>query len=78
MIALNLVWEVAQLPLYTLWVEATPGEIAFAILHCTGGDAMIAAASLSRGRSSITPTAEANIAVSSFSASWRNWASPAR
>ncbi|NDG49538.1 MAG: hypothetical protein EBY30_10970 [Rhodospirillales bacterium] len=46
MIALNLVWEVAQLPLYTLWAEGTPGEIAFAVLHCTGGDAMIAAAAL--------------------------------
>ena len=30
MLAMNLVWEVAQLPLYTLWAEATPGEIAFA------------------------------------------------
>lgn len=46
MIALNLVWEVAQLPLYTLWVEGTPAEIAFAVLHCTGGDALIAAAAL--------------------------------
>lgn len=46
MLALNLVWEVAQLPLYTLWVEGTPGEIAFAVLHCTGGDALIAAAAL--------------------------------
>ena len=46
MIAMNLVWEVAQLPLYTLWAEGTPSEIAFAILHCTGGDAMIAAAAL--------------------------------
>jgi len=46
LIAMNLVWEVAQLPLYTLWAEGTPGEIAFAVLHCTGGDAMIAAAAL--------------------------------
>lgn len=46
MLALNLVWEVAQLPLYTLWGEGTPGEIAFAVLHCTGGDALIAAAAL--------------------------------
>ena len=45
-LALNLVWEVAQLPLYTLWAEGTPGEIAFAVLHCTGGDALIAAAAL--------------------------------
>lgn len=46
MLALNLVWEAAQLPLYTLWAEGTPDEIAFAVLHCTGGDAMIAAAAL--------------------------------
>ena len=46
MLAMNLVWEIAQLPLYTLWAEGTQGEIAFAILHCTGGDAMIATAAL--------------------------------
>ena len=45
-LALNLVWEVVQLPLYTLWEQGTPGEIAFAVLHCTGGDVMIAAAAL--------------------------------
>ncbi|MBV1796579.1 hypothetical protein [Siccirubricoccus sp. G192] len=42
----NLVWEVAQMPLYTLWWTGTPGEIASAILHCTAGDVLIAAASL--------------------------------
>jgi uncharacterized membrane protein len=42
----NLVWEIAQLPLYTIWYEATPGEIAFAVAHCTGGDILIASASL--------------------------------
>jgi uncharacterized membrane protein len=41
----NLVWEVAQLPLYTIWYEGTPGEIAFAVAHCTGGDILIAGAS---------------------------------
>jgi hypothetical protein len=46
MVALNLIWEVAQLPFYTLWAEGTPGEIAFAVVHCTAGDAMIAAAAL--------------------------------
>jgi hypothetical protein len=46
MLAMNLVWEIAQLPLYTLWVEGTPREITFAVLHCTGGDAMIAAGAL--------------------------------
>jgi hypothetical protein len=39
--AMNLAWEFAQMPLYTLWQTATPGEIAFAAIHCTIGDAMI-------------------------------------
>lgn len=38
---LNLAWEVAQLPLYTLWREATPAWIAFSVLHCTAGDVVI-------------------------------------
>lgn len=42
----NLVWEFAQLPLYTLWYEGTVGEIVFAAVHCTGGDILIAGASL--------------------------------
>jgi hypothetical protein len=42
----NLAWEVVQLPLYTIWREGTPGEIAFAVLHCTGGDVLIGLASL--------------------------------
>lgn len=27
----NLSWEFAQLPLYTIWHEGTPGEIVFAL-----------------------------------------------
>lgn len=42
----NLAWEIAQLPLYTIWYEGTFGEIAFAVAHCTGGDILIASASL--------------------------------
>jgi hypothetical protein len=42
----NLAWELAQLPLYTLWSEARPGEIAWAILHCTVGDGIIGVATL--------------------------------
>jgi hypothetical protein len=38
----HLVWEVAQLPLYTIWLTGTVGELAFAVLHCTGGDLLIA------------------------------------
>lgn len=36
------VWEVVQLPLFTLWHEAPPRQIAFAVLHCLGGDLVIA------------------------------------
>lgn len=38
----NLVWEFAHMPLYTLWQTGTVSEIAFAALHCTGGDILIA------------------------------------
>ena len=43
---LNLVWEVLQLPLYTLWSDAAAPKIAFAVLHCTAGDLLIATFSL--------------------------------
>lgn len=42
----NLVWELAQLPLYTIWTDASPAYIAFAALHCTAGDLLIGAGSL--------------------------------
>lgn len=42
----HLAWETIQLPLYTIWSSASPGEIAFAVLHCTGGDMLIALAAL--------------------------------
>ena len=35
-----------QLPLYTLWSTHTPASIAFAVVHCTMGDVLIAASSL--------------------------------
>ncbi len=43
---LNLAWETAQLPLYTLWSEASAGTIAFAVAHCTAGDIAIGTAAL--------------------------------
>lgn len=46
MAAGNLLWEMAHVPLYTLWVTGSPGEIAYAVLHCTVGDVMIAGACL--------------------------------
>jgi hypothetical protein len=42
----HLVWEVVQLPLYSLWHTASRGELAFAVLHCTAGDVLIAASVL--------------------------------
>ena len=39
--ALNLFWEIAQLPLYTLWSEGSPAFIAYAVIHCTLGDVAI-------------------------------------
>lgn len=42
----NLAWEIVQMPLYTLWRTGSTQDIAFAVIHCTGGDVLIAAASL--------------------------------
>jgi len=42
----HLVWETAQIPLYTIGTDGTVREISFAIAHCTGGDVLIALASL--------------------------------
>lgn len=39
----HLVWEIVQLPLYSLWLTASRAELAFVVLHCTGGDVLIAA-----------------------------------
>src|SRR5699024_10784176 len=45
-IVANLVWEMLQLPLYTLWTTGTRKQQAFAVVHCTVGDAMIAGLSI--------------------------------
>jgi hypothetical protein len=42
----HLAWEVIQLPLYTIWSTGTMRELAFAVLHCTGGDTLIALCTL--------------------------------
>lgn len=39
-------WEVVQLPLYTIWHQGTAAQIGFAAVHCWGGDLLIAAAVL--------------------------------
>lgn len=41
-VVLHLAWEIAQLPFYTLWREASPAFIAWAVVHCTAGDGLIA------------------------------------
>jgi hypothetical protein len=42
----HFVWEIAQLPLYTIWWGGTAREIAVAVIHCTGGDVLISTATL--------------------------------
>ena len=42
---LNLVWEIIQLPLYTIYYETNLQTIAYAVAHCTLGDALIALSS---------------------------------
>ncbi|MBI3571843.1 MAG: hypothetical protein HY082_12220 [Gammaproteobacteria bacterium] len=41
-LGLHGLWEVAQLPLYTLWNDPDPGRIARYVLHCLTGDVLIA------------------------------------
>lgn len=42
LLAAHLIWETLQLPLYTIWLNGSAGEIAFAVIHCTVGDLLIA------------------------------------
>lgn len=41
---LHLAWEVAHLPLYTLYTDAPLGTIVYSVAHCTVGDVLITAA----------------------------------
>ena len=41
---LNLVWEIGQLPFYSLWHDGSWQAIGYAIAHCTAGDVLIAMA----------------------------------
>lgn len=43
---LSLGWEIAHLPLYTIWREGSPQWIAYAVAHCTVGDVLIGVATL--------------------------------
>jgi len=51
----NLIWEIAQLPLYGIWREAAAYEIAYAVFHCTIGDVMIGLVSLVLAALLVTP-----------------------
>lgn len=42
----HLIWEVLQLPLYTIWTTDTLQHQAFTVVYCTAGDILIAASSL--------------------------------
>lgn len=42
----NLLWEIAHVPLYTIWNEESLNSIIFAVVHCTGGDVLITTAVL--------------------------------
>ena len=42
----NLAWEILQLPLYSIWTTGTARKMAFAVIHCTGGDVLIALSAL--------------------------------
>lgn len=42
----NFVWEIAHLPLYTIWLEDNLIVKAYAVSHCTAGDVLIAIVSL--------------------------------
>lgn len=44
--AAHLLWEFLQLPLYTIWQEAPPRDLVYAVLHCTTGDVLIATGAL--------------------------------
>ena len=42
----SLAWETLQLPLYTVWETGAPRAQAIAVVHCTGGDLLIALSAL--------------------------------
>ena len=44
MLALNVAWEIAQMPLYTLPPAPFPFYTAYSIAHCSVGDMLIATA----------------------------------
>ena len=51
----NLVWETLHLPLYTLWTESTAEYLLFVVVHCTGGDLLIALSALTMALLLVAP-----------------------
>ena len=47
---LDLLWEAAHLPLYTIWTDGTIRDNAVAVLNCTMGDLLIALVVLTAAR----------------------------
>ena len=72
-IVANLFWEMLQLPLYTVWTTGTRKQQAFAVVHCTVGDAMIAGLSLLVAR--LCLHAPRGRAVALLVSMWRAWLS---
>ena len=63
----NLAWEIAQVRLYTIWAAADGREIAWALLHCSLGDvvialALFALAGIALRRADIEPLSLPNVA----------------
>lgn len=54
-LAAHLLWEIAQPPLYTLWTADPVQRQAFAVLHCTAGDEIIAGLTLLVALSFVAP-----------------------
>lgn len=69
---LNVLWEAAQLPFYSLWSEASTGQIVFAVAHCAVGDVLIGVCALmfalvlTRSRAPATWNLAALIIISTF------------
>lgn len=51
----HLLWEILQLPLYTIWHTQSAGQQAFAVVHCTLGDVTIAGLTLLIALASAAP-----------------------
>ncbi len=65
MLALNVAWEIAQMPLYTLPPAPFPFYTAYSIAHCSVGDMLIASAVYLR-RSGSPPVGAGPIPINSF------------